>query len=465
MRLKYQLFITLLIASVLLVAVMIQVSSLSFSRGFLGYINKSDNERIYVLSEELGAQYARDGNWDNTVSDPKVLRSLLRSSGMEDWRRRIRKPNRAHRDNPPPPIDRIQRRLILANADKQLLLGRINNSSTPQWQPINHNGELVGYIGVNRLRQLDNQIDLAFERQQKKSFAIAGLTMALLSALLSAPLAARIVNPILKVKNTVAEISNGNFADRVNTSRRDEIGDLSRDINKLGETLEKNRDTRRKNFAEISHELRTPVAMLQAELEALQDGIRTIDRDAVDSLHAETLKLNRLIDDLHALSLADAGALEYQMQTVNFNDLLHSQIEKYKEANPDLDITFTSSCATININGDPQRLAQLTDNLMQNTARYTNKPGRLQIRLTTEKNQTTLSWEDTTPGVSTEALGSLFDPLYRAESSRSREHGGSGLGLSIVKKIAEAHGGTCTADHSGLGGLAVSIKFPNSGHR
>lgn len=469
MRLKYQLFIALLIASALLVALMFTVSSLSFSRGFLGYINNAEEQRIRSLVTELEQLYAEDGSWDNTQNNPRLFRSLLRARA-DSRRNRAdnsqpsdRKPSRPKGQRPPPP-ERIQERLVLSDANKASLVGRINITKNTDWYPISHGESIVGYVGINKLKKLDNQTDRAFESQQRKSFALAAVAMVLLSALLAAPLTSRIVKPILNVKKTVAELSDGNFSDRINATRQDEIGDLSRDINKLGATLESNKDARQRHFAEISHELRTPVGVLQAELEALQDGIRPLDLSAIDSLHAETLRLNHLIEDLQTLSLADAGALDYQMQPVDIKQCVDTQIDRHRHKNPELSIAIHSPNDALLINGDPQRLQQLLDNLFQNTARYTNLPGILDITLAKDQSNITLVWKDSSPGVSTDALEKLFEPLYRTEHSRNREHGGSGLGLSIVRKIVEAHNGTCHAQHSDLGGLEITITLPAVGN-
>ena len=463
MRLKYQLFITLLIASALLVAVMFVVSSLSFSRGFLGYINNADNLRLLALVPELEQQYTTDGSWDNTASDPAILRSVLRSARIENRHKRKKQKESGHRGQHPPPGPVILDRLVLKDAASRVVHGRISTKSEPEWQEITHNNEVVGYVGLNKLVRLENQFDQAFERQQKKSFALAGISMVLLSALLAAPLAARIVKPILKVSKTVGEISDGNYTHRVSTRRRDEIGDLARDINKLGQTLESNRGTRQRHFAEISHELRTPVAVLQAELEALQDGIRELNPDAVNSLHTETVKLNRLIEDLHTLSLADTGALDYEMQKLNLTEIMQMHITNLNAKNTGLTVSLNAPETPVFINGDQQRLTQLIDNLTQNTVRYTTQPGNLVVTITKNKNNITLSWADSAPGVASDALSKLFDPLFREEASRNRKHGGSGLGLSIVKKIVDAHSGTCEAVHSEHGGLQININLPDAG--
>ena len=203
MQLKYQLFFTLLVAGTLLVTVMFLVSSYTFSRGFLGYINNADNDFVQALVSELENQYTIDQGWQNTVANNEVWddifvrtrqirnaetravrRSDNRSSGNEN-RNRNRRP-------PPPRLQRIKRRVVLADSDKKILIGELEKKSQPMWQSINHQGAVVGFLALKPLRQVEDQFDQAFEKQQKKSFAIAGLSVVLLSALLAAPLASRI---------------------------------------------------------------------------------------------------------------------------------------------------------------------------------------------------------------------------------------------------------------------------------
>lgn len=286
--------------------------------------------------------------------------------------------------------------------------------------------------------------------------------MVLLSALLSIPLASWLVKPLLKLKSAIVEVSQGNYAHRVGLSRKDEIGDLAQGINSLAGTLEQNRDARRRWVAEISHELRTPVSVLQAELEAMQDGLRRLDAHSVDSIHSEVRKLAHLIDDLHQLSLSDTGALEYRMAPLCLGIFIEAQMQSVagKISETDLQISIDANSKPFLINADKQRLAQLVANLLQNSVRYTDSPGEVAIAVARTANGISLSWEDSAPGVLADELTHLFEPLYRAEKSRSRAHGGSGLGLSIVSRIVQAHGGDIQAAPSRLGGLKLVIEFP-----
>ena len=217
-------------------------------------------------------------------------------------------------------------------------------------------------------------------------------------------------------------------------------------------------------MAEISHELRTPVAVLQGELEAMQDGVRTMDGESVDSIHAEVCKLTQLIDDLHQLSLSDVGALEYRMATLCLADLIESQIQFGKAMLDDakLKLSVEMKDKPYLINADEQRLSQLISNLLQNSVRYTDAPGDIRVALAAESGRITLTWEDSSPAVAVGELAQLFEPLYRAEQSRSREFGGAGLGLSIAARIVQAHAGSIEASLSSLGGLKLTIEFPTT---
>jgi two-component system sensor histidine kinase BaeS len=333
------------------------------------------------------------------------------------------------------------------------------------WREIQSNEQLVGYVGFRKLQRVDRQFDQAFEQQQKKSFALTALLMALFSGLLAVPLASRIVRPLLRVNNAVSEISEGNYAHRIVEKRKDEIGDLAANINQLGHTLEQNRDARQRWVAEISHELRTPLAVVNAEIEAMQDGIREPNASSLDSLHAEVANLGRIVEDLHTLSLSDVGALDYKMTPMNVSrlvtDFLDSNQSKL-DAIP-LSLTLHASTENTTVLADKLRLEQLLSNLLQNTLRYTHQNGTLEVSVVPDNDKLIVLWSDSAPGVSEDALTKLFDPLYRAEESRNRESGGAGLGLAIVAKIVEAHNGSISAQHSDKGGITIRVALPLHG--
>jgi two-component system sensor histidine kinase BaeS len=227
-------------------------------------------------------------------------------------------------------------------------------------------------------------------------------------------------------------------------------------------TLEKNEQARRQWVADISHELRTPLAVLRGEIEALQDGVRQPTPAAVASLHAEVLRIGRLVDDLYQLALSDIGALNYRKDRVSLTGVLEDALEAFR---PEFErkgivLQYAPPPREILLFADPERLHQLFANLLENSLRYTDEEGRLEVALGQERGMAILTLRDSAPGVSAADLERLFDRLYRVEGSRSRASGGAGLGLSICRNIVEAHGGDIAAVSSPLGGVAVTVKLP-----
>lgn len=491
MRLKYQLFLAMLLGSGLLIALMYAINSWSFNRGFLGYINSTEVARIEPIVDDLAANYAEHDGWEWIAASHRRWGAIVdRHLGIPANRRDKAAPqNRPDFPPAPPPIAGGRRppagdkpgpqdkpasgpsnltldpRLLLADAEKTVLYGFMGadiNSPETTWLPISVDDNVVGFLGYRRLKQPPGQLDQVFAEQQKRSFAYAALAMIALSALLAAALAARIVGPILHIRNTVRKIRKGKYDQPIEMTRRDEIGDLARDINRLATALDRNLSARQQWLAEISHELRTPVAILQGELEAMLDGVMPIDEVAIKSLHDESLRLSRLINDLHKLTLSDIGALDYRFETLDLVELIS---ERCRLAQPlanarSLSINTEFSTRNALMKADRERLSQLADNLLQNSIRYTDPDGVIIVSLSTDDQQICLCWKDSSPGVTTEQLPHLFESLYRTEASRNRDTGGAGLGLAIVSKIVEAHEGTIEASHSELGGLAITIRFP-----
>lgn len=240
---------------------------------------------------------------------------------------------------------------------------------------------------------------------------------------------------------------------------RDEIADLAKDVNQLARTLAANESARQRWTADIAHELRTPLAILQAELEAISDGVRKPTNEAIESLLSESRHLRDLVNDLHQLSMADAGALDYRMSPLDLTEQIYAAESRFGErmSRAQLTLNIRVPASPVMMQGDATRVTQLIDNLLENSARYTDQGGRVEVALTADGD---LTIEDSAPSVSGDQYDQLFDRFYRVEGSRRRSEGGSGLGLAICKKIVEAHNGDITATPSALGGLRVEVSFP-----
>jgi two-component system sensor histidine kinase BaeS len=240
----------------------------------------------------------------------------------------------------------------------------------------------------------------------------------------------------------------------------DELARLARDFNTLAETLAAARQARRKWIADIAHELRTPLSILRGEIEALQDGVRPLDTEALNSLAGEAARLARLIEDLHTLSLSDLGALSYHKEPVDLAEIIEDVVDPQRPALEEKGLRVHLNLGSFIVSGDADRLAQVFANLLQNSVRYTDAPGRIDVGIKQVVGQVVVQWQDSSPGVPEEDLPRLTEHLFRVEGSRSRAGGGSGLGLAIAAAIVQAHGGTLTAAPSPLGGLRIELRFP-----
>ncbi len=460
----------------------------SFRQGFLNYLNAVSLQRLQAASERLADQYREHGNWEFLRGNPATFEQLIDPFGGH-------RPPRGldgtafppHRDVPaegsapagaPPPREErphfrggppdsprafdLRARVLLVDAEGSPVVGdeRIARETTSL--PVEVDDKQVGTLYLRPLPPIFGGLDLAFTSAQWRDARLAG-GIALIGALLLAFAVARwLLAPVRALTAGMHALTAGDFAQRVVANGSDELGALARDFNHLAQTLEQHRDARRRWGADIAHELRTPLAILQGEISALQDGVRTATPAAFDSLQTECARLSGLIEDLYQLALADAGALEYRFAPLDFVELVRSALELQDRSCSDAGLTLESSLPdqALLIRGDARRLGQLIDNLLTNARRYTDAPGRIRVAIAYGSAQLRLTVDDTPPGVPAAAIPHLFERLYRVEASRSRADGGAGLGLAICRAIVEAHGGRIEALPSPLGGLRITVDFP-----
>lgn len=232
-------------------------------------------------------------------------------------------------------------------------------------------------------------------------------------------------------------------------------------IERQQQELEKKEAMLRDTMASASHELRTPLATLVAQIEAMRDGIRPLDQQQLTLLSHSVDHFNDLVSDLYLLSLADVSALFCNKTLTRLDKILHEAVDSVRSKLADHNLLVEIKRESlIEINGDAKRLRQIIDNLLENCYRYCSPGGKITIKIKQHAFRVELSITDTGPGVSDAELPLLFNRFYRVDQSRSREKGGTGLGLSLVKALAEAHGGHVKAFHAAEGGLGISVTLP-----
>lgn len=474
---KYKLFFAILSAHLIVYIAMYSIGRYTFDRGFLEYISRIEERQVPALVQGLRSFYKHTGSWDPIREDFSKFGDLIRESiestvdptfdtalGIQQRPTPARfSPNDWYYTSEYSPARPY---LALLDSDESIIWGSDDALPEANLNPIIVRGDTVGYLAVTSRQVLSEQADLLFTEQQKDSFFLFALFLGLLSALIAFPLSTVMVRPIRNLVAGTRALANGDYNSRIPVHGSDELTQLSVDFNSLADTLDQNRQARQQWIADISHELRTPLSVLQGELESIQDGIRPMTPDTINSLHHEVVHLSALVNDLHELSMSDQGALIYEKERIDLYEVLERSSEMNNFLLEKHDIKVSINLDTPNGNrklpviGDENRLLQLFDNLFQNTCRYTNEGGELVININRRPGKVVIEWYDSEPGVTDGDLEHLFDRLYRVESSRNRKQGGSGLGLAICRNIVEAHEGKIRAEHSRLGGLKLVIIFP-----
>jgi len=342
----------------------------------------------------------------------------------------------------------------------------VNGAPKPQAQTvtleaIEVDGVTVGWLGFAPMGEVLPPDAQRFLAGQVRITAMSFVVALLVAIGLAYLLARKVSRPVRRLGDAVRQLSQGDYRTRVPIESSDETAVLARQVNQLAETLEKNQTARQRWMADIAHELRTPVAILKGEVEALADGVRVADERMSHSLKEEIDQLTNLVDDLQALAMSDAGALNISKEAFNLTELVEQCAGSFKHRLDERQISLKINAdAQIIIMADQARIRQLLLNLLENSARYSEDGARVIMTLSQSRENVEIVLEDSGPGLQQEQLKRLFERFYRVEDSRSRSGGGSGLGLSICKNIAEAHGGSIRAEPSRLGGLKIQVTLP-----
>jgi two-component system sensor histidine kinase BaeS len=470
-----RILIAQVVTVVLALAVMTAITRISLNQGFKDFLQQQENAVLETVAPVLTDIYAERGSWDflrdNPVNWQRIWRMSRGGEGPGPGFRRgpPHGSARSTEDQPeavmrwmrPPDRVLLRDRLFLLDEKRVRIAGAEPGAlESVTLQPLETGGQPIGWIGF---RPMGNALPPDAERFLSGQIMIMAASLAvsmLVAALLAWVLARNVSRPVGALGETLTHLSEGDFAVRAGDVGGDEIARLAANVNRLAATLEQNRTARRRWMADIAHELRTPVAVLKGEIEALSDGVRPADERMATSLAEEVDHLTALIDDLQTLALSDAGALNIRKEPLDLAELVSQTAGLFRERLAErrivLDMDIPSNLV---VAGDAQRIRQLLHNLFENATRYVEDAGRIRLCLQATGGAE-LVLEDSGPGVGDDQLQRLFERFYRAEGSRSRVTGGSGLGLAICRNIAEAHGGAIEASHSELGGLKIRVRFP-----
>ncbi|MBI9045859.1 MAG: HAMP domain-containing protein [Anaerolineaceae bacterium] len=291
----------------------------------------------------------------------------------------------------------------------------------------------------------------------------ASLQMAVISGILSLVLAIvfayLLLKPISRLEKAAINMADGDLSQRVEVKGKDELAALGIAFNHMASSLEKAELNRQSMTADIAHELRTPLSIQRANLEAMIDGVYPLDKENLERLVSQNQLLVRLVEDLRTLALADSGELQFHKRLTDLNRLVKIVADRFfaQAEEKDIQLAFyqVEKCEEMMV--DPDRIEQILTNLLQNAIRYGKEKGKIDVSMVCNNDQIEIKVHDNGPGIPDELLTEVFERFFRKDKARSREDGGTGLGLAIARQLARAHGGDLLAANHPAGGAEFTL--------
>lgn len=469
-------FVAVFVLAAVLVISLLLMFFMPLRKDFNRYAAVSDLNRVDWLAERLQQDYGREGSWDFLRHDPDAWRQETRRPGPID---RAGAPgfNDLPPRLPPPPLAddgvrargpmvdprNIHPRLGLVDEDGHFVAGNRGADGPTVSRSLSWQGREIGRLTLLVPATPQEEEAGAFLASQVEHLLVAGALVLVVSLMAAWWLARHFLFPLRQLADAARRIAGGQLSTRVTDSRSDELGELAADFNSMAAQLARQEESRRQWISDTSHELRTPIAVLRAEIEAMQDGVREADDKNLARLHQQVDRLGKLVGDLRQSLDPDQEAFAIAAVPLDPLAVLDDAVEGFRDRYAAAGIaieTIDIDAGRCRLRGDAGRLHQVFANLLENTLRYTAAGGRLRVTASISDDRLVICFDDTAPAPPADALPRLFDRFYRVESSRNRAHGGSGLGLAICKTIVTAHGGTMAAGLSELGGLAIGLALP-----
>lgn len=321
------------------------------------------------------------------------------------------------------------------------------------------------HAGVGHTAAEAIHVERAFNDSLLIALGVALVTSVLMALGVTAYFTRRVQRSTAAVAESAVDIASGQYRARVpSPGLGSEFDLLATTINELAERLGDVETTRRRILADLAHEMRTPLASIEAHLEAVEDGVRELDEATLAVLHSDTSRLQRLAEDISAVSQAEEGRLESRPVPTAAGTLLESAAAAARDAFDAKGVELLVDADTVagTVLVDPQRMAQVLGNLLDNALRHTPPGGTVKLTVgQPDRRWVELNVGDTGEGIDPAHLPHVFERFYRADAARARSRGGSGIGLTISRALVEAHGGRLSASSGGLGaGATFTVRLP-----
>ena len=336
--------------------------------------------------------------------------------------------------------------------------GEFSTHNYELWQ----NGELVGYLDVSYYGPYYfNDNDFHFLKVLNAIIAVVGVIAVIGAVFAGIIFAKKISVPVVSVTNITKEISNGNYNKKIDTNEdTTEIAQLVQAVNHMSYMLNEQENIRKRLTSDVAHELRTPVANVSANIEAMVEGALEPDNARLESCYNELLRITDIISDLEKLRQIENEKLVLERTSVDVKELCESVIQAFKAQLESKQISCTVNADHVSRMADRNRLYQVMANLISNAIKYTQNGGCINVDVVDNKDFVAISVKDNGIGINESDLPFIFERFYRTDKSRNRTTGGAGIGLAIVKAIVLAHGGEVSVESKESVGSTFKVVLP-----
>jgi signal transduction histidine kinase len=464
--LRTRLTLSFLVAIVATAGLVMLLANLITANQFRGLVSLAGQRYAQRLAPAFADYYATAGGWNGV----EELMAYVQDTDRQPL------PSHAPMPKHVMPTSGMMNpgdeRLLLVDAEGHAIADSMPEASLPKDLASNLNkgasivvdekqvGILIVYSALGELSS--SQTD--FLRQINTLMLIAGGVAVLGVLIVGSIQARRIVKPVRALAAAAHRVADGDFSQRIPVTRKDELGEMATAFNTMASELEQQHELRHRAMADIAHELRTPLSVLQVQLESIQDNLTEPTPEVIAGLQDDLTHLSHLVEDLRVLTLADAGELQVEAEPVEMGELTRSVVKRLQTTAQATDVTLDARLPDTSLHalGDAQRLTQVLLNLLTNALQHTPSGGKITASAHAGEGKVHITVQDSGEGIAPEDLPHIFERFYRADRARSRDTGGSGLGLSIAKSLVEAQGGTISVESQAGQGSTFTVSLPQA---
>jgi two-component system sensor histidine kinase BaeS len=444
--LRTKLVLAFLLISLVIIALVAVFARWNTSAEFRRYIFDRNQEGFVSV---LANYYAQGGSWE----------------GVQDIFRRGPMPFGMGQSLPMPVGE-----IVLFDTEFNVLIGghgyhmgdRVTQDQLNDVLPVEIEDETVGYVLLRRDVFREQPIESAFLERLTQQLVLGSIAVISVALLLGLILARSLTRPLQQLTEATRKVATGDLDVKVDIRAKDELGELAQSFNLMNQRLAQSRDMRRQMTADIAHELRTPVSVILGYADGLKENVIPPSQETFDLIQEQAEQLEHLIEDLRTLTRAEAGELALDLSPTDPSPLVQRLIATYEPqaARQEIALKVEIDEPIGKILIDADRFRQVLSNLLSNALQYTPAGGQITTSIAADEEEVSIRITDTGGGIPPEDLELIFERFFRRDPSRSRDTGGSGLGLSIVKSLVERQGGQIRVESKVGEGTSFILSFP-----